>query len=324
VRPRTWTPPPAAPEPAGARPVAGATVLQVPGHGAEDVLVLPDGRVLTGVADGRVIALTPDGRSTQVVGETGGRPLGLEWHPDGWVVVCDAHRGLLRLDLDTGEVSDLVTGYDGTPFRFCNNAAVAADGTIFFTDSSTRFGIEHWRADLIEHSETGRLFRRAPDGRVDLLATGLSFANGVALAAEESFVAFAETASYRVRRYWLDGPANGQVDTYVDDLPGFPDNISTGSDGLVWVAVAAPRDATLDWLLPRAPMLRKAVWAVPQALQPRAKQRFTVLAYDGAGDRVHAFAGEHPGFHLATGVREKDGRLWLGSLERPAVAVLDV
>jgi sugar lactone lactonase YvrE len=298
--------------------------MQVPGHGAEDVLVLPDGRVLTGVVDGRVIALTPDGQSTQVVGETGGRPLGLEWHPDGWVVVCDADRGLLRLDLDTGAVSDLVTGYDGTPFRFCNNAAVAADGTIFFSDSSTRFGIEHWRAELLEHSETGRLFRRAPDGRVDLLAIDLSFPNGVALAADESFVAFAETASYRVRRYWLNGPGTGQVDSFVDDLPGFPDNLSTGSDGLVWVAVAAPRDPTLDWLLPRAPALRKAVWAVPEQLQPKAKQRFLVLAYDSAGALVHAFAGERPGFHLATGVREKDGRLWLGSLERPAVAVLEL
>jgi sugar lactone lactonase YvrE len=312
------------PEPADARPVASATVLPLPGHGAEDVLVLPDGRILTGVDDGRVLALTPDGRTIQVLADTGGRPLGLEWHPDGWVVVCDAHRGLLRLDLDSGAVEELVTGYAGVPFGFCNNAAVAADGTVYFTDSSARFGIEHWRADLIEHSESGRLFRRTPDGRVDLLATDLSFPNGVALVPDESFVAFAETASYRVRRYWLTGPSTGRVDTYVDGVPGFPDNISTGSDGLVWVAVASPRDAALDQLLPRAPQLRKAVWALPQVLQPNPKQRFQLLAFDAEGARVHAFAGEHPQFHMVTGVREQDGRLWLGSLERSAVAVLDV
>jgi sugar lactone lactonase YvrE len=324
VRPRRWTPPARVPDPQGARPVAGATVLPVPGHGCEDVLVLPDGRVLTGVEDGRVIALTPDGRTTSVVGDTGGRPLGLEWHPDGWVVVCDAVRGLLRLDLESGRVSELVTGFRGEPFVFCNNAAVAADGTIYFTDSSRRFGIDAFRAELVEHSDSGRLFRRAPQGAVDLLADDLSFPNGVALAADESFVAFAETASYRVRRYWLDGPASGQVAVYVDDLPGFPDNLSTGSTGLVWVAIAAPRDPVLDLLLPRAPVLRKAVWAVPERLQPRAKRRFWVLGLDAVGDPVHAFGGEHPGFHMATGVRESNGRLWLGSLERSAVAVLDV
>jgi hypothetical protein len=192
-------------------------------------------------------------------------------------VVCDAARGLLRLDPESGRASELVTGFRGEPFVFCNNAAVAADGTIYFTDSSRRFGIGAFRAELVEHSGSGRLFRRAPQGAVDLLADGLSFPNGVALAADESFVAFAETASYRVRRYWLDGPASGQVAAYVDDLPGFPDNLSTGSNGLVWVAVAAPRDPILDLLLPRAPVLRKAVWAVPERLQPRAKRRFWVL-----------------------------------------------
>ena len=31
-----------------------------------------------------------------------------------------------------------------------------------------------------------------------------------------------------------------------------------------------------------------------------------------------------PGFHMVTGVREHDGRLWMGSLVEPAVAVLDL
>ncbi len=90
------------------------------------------------------------------------------------------------------------------------------------------------------------------------------------------------------------------------------------------MAVAAPPDPFLDLLLPRAPLLREAVCSVPERLQPRAKRRFWVLGLNAAGDRVHAFGGEHPGFSMATGVREKDGRLWLGSLERSAVAVLGV
>ena len=50
---------------------------------------------------------------------------------------------------------------------FCNNAAVSADGTIYFTDTSTVHGIEDWKADFVELTRTGRLLRRAGDGGVD-------------------------------------------------------------------------------------------------------------------------------------------------------------
>ena len=31
-----------------------------------------------------------------------------------------------------------------------------------------------------------------------------------------------------------------------------------------------------------------------------------------------------PEYHMVTGVREHEGRVWLGSLEEPGVAVLDL
>ena len=47
-------------------------------------------------------------------------------------------------------------------------------------------------------------------------------------------------------------------------------------------------------------------------------------AYDDAGALVRDVSIDTPDFHLVTGVREHAGRLWLGSLEEPAVAVVDV
>ena len=41
-------------------------------------MVTADGSILTGVADGRVLRLRPDGRLIQTVADTGGRPLGIE------------------------------------------------------------------------------------------------------------------------------------------------------------------------------------------------------------------------------------------------------
>ena len=83
-------------------------------------------------------------------------------------------------------IETLATEADGRPLLVCNNAAVAADGTIYFSDSSAVHPLSRWRADLVEDTRTGRLLRRNPDGSIDTLLEGLAFANGVALSADES------------------------------------------------------------------------------------------------------------------------------------------
>jgi sugar lactone lactonase YvrE len=322
IRPRRWTPPP---RPAGDRlppALPPLRVVDVPGHGTEDVLVDDAGRVVTGTEDGRILRVSADGGVVELLAMTGGRPLGLEYAPDGSLVVCDARRGLLRVDLRTESVDVLVDEVGGRPLRFCNNAAVAADGTIYFSDSSRDHGIDHWKADLLEHSCTGRLLRRSPAGRVEVLLEGLAFANGVALAPDESFVVVAETGAYALRRLWLTGVRAGEHEPFVEGVPGFPDNISTGSDGLVWVAVGSPRDPALDLLLPRHPMLRRAVWALPERLHPRPKDTVRVQAYDATGTLVHDLNGRHDRFHMVTGVREHQGTVWVGSLERSSIAAI--
>jgi hypothetical protein len=49
-----------------------------------------------------------------------------------------------------------------------------------------------------------------------------------------------------------------------------------------------------------------------------------VIAFDSTGRRVHDLDFDATHWHLATGVREHDGRVWLGSLVQPAIAVGDV
>jgi sugar lactone lactonase YvrE len=115
------------------------TVHPVPSMGAEDVVVSPEGVVHTGTEDGVIWAIDPTTGSARRVADTGGRPLGLEILPDGHLLVCDAQRGLLRVHPESGTVEVLVDLVGGEPMRFCNNAAVAADGTIWFSDSSLHY-----------------------------------------------------------------------------------------------------------------------------------------------------------------------------------------
>lgn len=327
VRPVVWEPRPAPPRARrrfSDRPLPPLRLLDVAGTGPEDVAVDSADRILTGVEDGRILRLSADGSQIETLASTGGRPLGIELLGDGRLLVCDACRGLLRLDPDSGQLDVLLGAVGGVPMRFCNNAAVAADGTVYASDTSRRFGIEHWRADLLEHSGTGRLLRLGTDGAVEVLVDGLQFANGVALAADESFVAVVETGAYRLTRYWLTGPRAGRTDLLIDNLPAFPDNISTGSDGLIWIAMASPRDPALDRLLPRHPVWRTLVWALPGWARLRTQRSVWVLAVDDSGAVVHDLQGEHESFAMVTGVREVGGTLYLGSLISTAVATFNL
>ena len=95
------------PAPASVTPM-NLTRVPVPGPGAEDVVVATHGRdegaVFTGTEDGNIFRVSHDGRRIDRVAHTGGRPLGLEIDPDGRLLVCDAHRGVLRVDTATGAV----------------------------------------------------------------------------------------------------------------------------------------------------------------------------------------------------------------------------
>lgn len=303
-------------------------VVPVPGHGAEDVVVITDGPqtgwAYTGTEDGTIFAIAPDGGQVRKIASTGGRPLGLELFPDGRLLVCDAHRGLLEVDPATGGVAVLLESVGGAPMRFCNNAAIASNGDIWFSDSSRAFGIEQWKDDFVQGTRTGRLLRLCPDGNVTTVLDGLAFANGVALSADESFVAVAETGARTVVRHWLTGDWCGRRDFLVEDLPGYPDNIARGSDGLIWVTIASPRDPVVERIQRGPHWLRRQVTKLPQAWQPAPKRTVRVQAYDDTGAVVHDLDLDATGFHMATGVREHDGRVWLGSLHEPAVAICRV
>lgn len=327
--PGRWTPPPPprleGPYARNTR-LSGATLWATPGAGPEDVVIDARGRVVTGIVTGEILAFPSNSRAGDptVLASTGGRPLGIERDAEGdGLIVCDAHRGLLRLEA-SGRLETLVDAFEGEPLRFTNNAAVASDGTIYFSDTSTKYSIDTYRRDLLEHQPRGRLFaydRRTRETR--LVLGGLYFANGVALSHDESFVVVAQTGSYDLKRVWLKGARSGEVDTFIENLPGFPDNVSSSGTGIFWVALPAPRHRPLDMLLPR-PFLRSMVAALPDALQPQPPRYGFVLGIDEQGKVVHNLQDPSGRVAHLTGAREHDGRLFVGSLQDSAVAVIDL
>jgi hypothetical protein len=175
------------------------------------------------------------------------------------------------------------------------------DGTIWFSDSSRVWPIEEWKNDLIEHTCTGRLLRRTPDGMVTTVVDRLCFANGVALTAEMDAVLVAETGTRTIRRVALGAD-------------GSPRATMTGPPGPPTTSPWQRRSGVGDHRRRRP--IRPCASCTP-------KRTARVLALDSDGRTVHDLAFDATHWHLATGVREHDGRVWLGSLVEPAIAWSD-
>ena len=326
VDPVAWTPPePPALSGAYAPNTRLSEVKRLPpgaGYAPEDVAIDGAGRIYTGVEDGRIFRLRADGAGAEVFADTRGRPLGLRFDAANNLIVADAAKGLLSVAPD-GSVSVLSTEAGGVPFRCTNDLDIASDGTIYFTDASSKFPLSALKADLIEHRPNGRLLAYDPrTGQTRVVLDGLYFANGVALSPDQTFVLVSETGAYRVRRLWLSGERRGQSDIFIENLPGFPDNISSNGGDKFWLALVSPRNRLLDATLPR-PLLGKVLLRLPNFLQPAPARYGFVLGLSQDG-RVIANLQDPSGksFALVSSALEHDGQLYLGSIGEDAVGRL--
>jgi sugar lactone lactonase YvrE len=287
-------------------------------EGPEDVAFDSEGRMYAGTADGWIVRVERDGSVTKFA-DTGGRPLGLVFDANGNLIVADGIRGLLSIAPDK-KITTLVTRAAGVELGFADDLDVARDGTVYFSDASSKFGPGEYLYDMLEARPHGRLLRYRPaTNQVDVLLGGLYFANGVALSQNEDFVLVNETYRYRVTRYWLSGPRAGTADIFIDNLPGFPDNISSNRQGTFWLALFTVRNDTADWLAPR-PFVKQALSKLPSFLWPKPQPYAFVIQLDETGAILSSLqdsSGAH--LHTITSAQERDGHLYLGSLHNDRI-----
>jgi len=342
ISPQAWTPLPApplsGPYEQNSKLAGVERLVLVPsgeGFAPEDVALDAENRIYAGLDDGRIMRLQADGTRPEVFADTQGRPLGLIFDSAGNLIVADAIKGLLSIARD-GSVTVLTTSADGVSFGCTNDLDVAADGTIYFTDASSKFPLSNFTADILEHGPNGRLLAYDPKSKsTRTILSHLSFANGVAVSPDQSFVLVVETGEYRVHRVWRkQGPPQlvavqsptwtgvlkyGQSEIFIDNLPGFPDGITSKGEAGFWLALVTPRDKTLDKLLPH-PFLRKVVLRLPKFLQPAPKRYSFVLGLDQSGQVTENLQNGSPDCYaqIANAV-ERGGSLYFGSIGEATV-----
>ena len=289
-------------------------------HGPESVAVDAEGRIYAATKEGAIVRLRAGGTSPEDWVATGGRPLGIRFDRAGNLFVADAFRGLLRIAPDR-TLTVLATEADGKPIRYANSVAVASDGRVYFTDASTKFGAQQFGGtyeasllDVMEHGGHGRVLVYDPaTQRATTLLANLNFANGVALAHDESYLLVNDMGSYRVLRHWLAGPRRGTTEPLLENLPGFPDNLSTGRDGRYWLALVSPRNNLLD-RVSGLPFVRSMIQRLPAFIRPEAVAYGHIVAFDGDGRVLASLQDPSGAYRLTTEAVEAGEWIYVGSL----------
>jgi sugar lactone lactonase YvrE len=308
-----------------------------PEVGPEHIEFGPDGLLYTGTLAGTVLRLDPAGGEPQVVTRTGGRPLGLAFDANGQLLIADAMRGLLAVDA-AGVTRVLTDSVDGTPILFADAVIVATDGKILLTDATQRISPREYGTfdaallDILEHSCTGRVLEFDPvGGSTRVVAQGLCFPNGIALTADEQSLLIAETGTYRVLKIarTASGLDAGQalrantpgVTVLIDNLPGFPDNLTRGADGRYWTGFTKPRSAAIDSMSGK-PWLRALTLRLPKSLWPVPPTYGHVIAFDEQGKVLLDLQDPAGKLPETSGATEHDGQLYVQSLHATTFGVL--
>ena len=302
--------------------------------GPEHIVLAADGKLYAAVASGRILRMNPDGSEQEVFVETGGRVLGFDFDVAGNLIAADAMKGLLAISPER-KVTLLADQAGGQPIRYADAVAVARSGKVYFTDASGRFSPSKWGGtfgasvlDILEQAATGRVLEYDPASKTTrVVASGLSFANGIALSADERTLFVAETGRFRVWR--IDAAADNldvnqastQAAVLFDNLPGYPDNLMRGLDGRIWVGFTGPRSPKVDAMADK-PFLREVILRLPRALWPLPKKYGHVFAFTEDGHVVADLQDPSGSYPETTGVTETPSRLYVQNLHLHSIGWL--
>jgi hypothetical protein len=181
--------------------------------------------------------------------------------------------GAIAVGLDDGRIVIFSGAHDGATVAtlgsrksVCPTALLFASETelLVAQGSATRRPSE-WKHDVMLRGATGSVWRVSLGGEAKLLADGLSWPYGLALA-ENGAVAVSESWLHRVVLIGTDGGKRAVL----DDLPGYPARLSPASDGGYWLSIFAPRNQIIEFVQREPEFLRRmmaevdpAYWAAP-------------------------------------------------------------
>lgn len=299
-------------------------------QGPEDIILDRQDRLYCGTREGWILRFSgPNFEHREVFARIGGRPLGLAFDRDENLIVCVGGMGLYGVAPD-GRVYKCTDQTNRTLFklnddsrlRLADDCDIAPDGTVWFSEATIRYEMHSWFLDGIEGRGNGRLICWNPKTNTTrTVVRDAVFPNGVCVAHDGRSVLFASTWLCTVYRYWIEGPKAGQVETFVENLPGYPDNINRASDGGYWLAMVGIRSPAFDLAMRHPDFRRRMIKQIPpdEWIYPGINNG-CIVKFNEQGRALESLWDPGGTRHATvTSMREHKGWLYIGGLENNRV-----
>ncbi|MER8786390.1 hypothetical protein NKH71_00735 [Mesorhizobium sp. M0983] len=199
-----------------------------------DNLLVADGRLLVSSANA-VYAVT-----------AGAAPTIVETFPSPVIALARSPAGELTVGLESGRL--LIAGKEAAlpaEIRCITALAYAEDGTLWLANGSAHHAPSQWAADLMKKGASGSLWKRDPAGsEFRKLAGDIAFPYGLYPTGKDVLV----SESWRHQLVRFDS-ATGSRSTVLAHLPGYPSRLSPAAGGGAWLALFAPRNRLIEFVL---------------------------------------------------------------------------
>ncbi len=218
-------------------------------------------------------------------------PAGTVLLANGHMLICDnKHKALLDLAPD-GKLGVVAERFEMETLLSLNDLTVDARGNVYWTDPD---------GSSLD-KPVGRLYRVRPNGRVERIATGLAFPNGIEVDPASKFLYVIESQSKKILRYPLpaDNELLGKPELFYDLGGSGGDGCTFDAAGNLWVADfhrPDTKNGRITVLSPEAKVL---------AYLPLPSKVVSNIAFGGVNhDEIYCTTGDPPGvFHAKVGVK---------------------
>lgn len=290
-------------------------------YGAEEFVLDDDGNIYCGVhkgekefSSGAILKITPDDKVEEFL-LTKNWVTGMQFDKNGSLIALMSDVGLIKIHPDKSIDTLLTNTPDGQPIRMGTGLKIASDGTIYFVNmsSTNKISWNYINKLILEMKPTGGVYSFHPESKVSTtLSEGNYFGNGLEISDKEDFILVSETSRYRILKYWIKGEKTGESEVFMDNLAGFPNNISKSESGNYWIGFTTKRNDQLDKIHPKVGM-KKILYGLPTFIQPKPEKFGMVLEVSEEGKILQSlFDSKGKVVTEAGAILEYNGYLYLG------------
>jgi gluconolactonase len=267
------------------------SAVEIYGQGvlrSEGIVVDKDGYVYGAGRKGIVYRVSPDGQVEEIATlPSGSFPNGVAMDLNGDLIICDIGLAAVIRLTQSGKFSLIADRVGDVTLTVPNFSTFDADGNLYVSNTIDRPRRE-WSSNppnLRDSVPTGALVRIRPNGKGDVVARDIHYANGTAIDPREEAIYVLETNRFDCLRISIkkDG-SHGVPEIFSKDFPACPDGMAFAADGTLFITL--PGTIKPPWPA-GGPHAESIVETANKIIRVDAKGNWELLIDDPASSKLH-------------------------------------